>query len=119
MSPEQILGEGVLDGRADLYALGVLTFEMLTGRMPFEGLSDVELLRKHLEDPIPDPRQYAPEMKPEVAAVIRQAMAKKPELRFLDVYRFLAALEEALGVSPMRPKSSGARWLARVFGLGQ
>jgi len=117
MSPEQILGEGVIDGRADQYALGVLLFECLTGHMPFEGLSDVELLRKHIEEPIPDPRIIEPEMPTAVADVILRAMAKKPQERFLNVEALLAALENAASGNGVRPTTSGSRWLARVLGL--
>ena len=118
MSPEQILGDAVVDGRADQYALGVLLFECLTGHMPFEGLSDVELLRKHLEQPIPDPRIFEPEMPSAVADVILRAMAKKPFERFLDVEQLLPELEKVAAGNGTRPTTSGSRWLAKVLGLG-
>jgi serine/threonine-protein kinase len=77
MSPEQWRGEKV-DGRADQYALGVLAFELLTGRRPFAGYSMQELLRAHLQDDAPEIISFRDDLPPAVAVATRRAMAKDP-----------------------------------------
>jgi len=114
MAPEQILGDGPVDGRADQYALGAIAFEMFAGRMPFLGLSDVALLRAHIDEPVPDPRRFRPELPAPVAEVILRAMAKRPDQRFDEVTGFLAALKSALALPEARPSSGG--WLGRLLG---
>ena len=78
MPPEQILGSE-LDGRADLYALGISMFEMATGRRPFGG-EDIVDQQLHLT--LPDPRQHQPELPDVISQVIRTACEKEPEDRF-------------------------------------
>ncbi|HSJ73036.1 MAG TPA: protein kinase, partial [Miltoncostaeaceae bacterium] len=77
MAPEQTLGLEV-DGRADLYALGVTLYELLTGTVPFE---DGDTMRHHRETPPPDPRERAPETPADLAALVLQLLAKKPDER--------------------------------------
>jgi len=81
MSPEQISG-AELDPRSDLYAAGVVLFECLTGRVPFEAETTWALVAKHLEEEPPDPRKLNSEVPPELAAVIVKAMAKNPADRY-------------------------------------
>ena len=91
ISPEQIHGEAILDGRADQYSFGVLTYLMLTGKRPFERNNSWALIKSHLEEPVPDPRGYV--SLPETAALaMMKAMAKKPEDRFTSVGEFVQAL---------------------------
>src|SRR5262249_44140181 len=77
MAPEQI-GEGTVDQRTDLYAAGVILFEMLTGRRPFDGPEIGEILRQHLHEPLPSLRALAPDagLSPALEAVVERAMAK-------------------------------------------
>lgn len=82
MSPEQIHGESTLDGRSDIYALGVIFFQLLTGRVPYIADTATKILMKHIMDPVPDLRQIRPDLPQECQDVITKAMAKKPEQRF-------------------------------------
>ena len=81
MSPEQLSG-AELDPRSDLYAAGVVLFECLTGRVPFEAETTWALVAKHLEEEPPDPRRFNAEVPPALAAVILKAMAKSPADRY-------------------------------------
>jgi eukaryotic-like serine/threonine-protein kinase len=81
MSPEQLSGME-LDPRSDLYAAGVVLFECLTGRLPFEAETTWALIAKHLEEEAPDPRMLNAEVPGALAVVILKAMAKDPKKRF-------------------------------------
>ena len=91
MSPEQISGME-LDARSDLYSAGVVLFECLTGRLPFEAESMYALMAKRLEEPPPDPRALNAEVPEQLAQVIMKAMAKEPVGR----YRSAAEMHDAL-----------------------
>lgn len=91
MSPEQLSG-AELDQRSDLYAAGVVLFECLTGRVPFEAETTWALVAKHLEEEPPSPRSLNGEVPESLAAVILKAMAKKPA----DRYATAAELHDAL-----------------------
>jgi serine/threonine-protein kinase len=92
MSPEQLSG-AELDARSDLYATGVVLFECLTGRVPFEADSTWSLIAKHLEEDPPDPRSLNADVPAALASVVLKAMAKKPE----DRYQSAVQLHDALG----------------------
>ena len=94
MSPEQCKGEPV-DGRADIYALGVMLFEALTGRTPFTGDNYPALAHSHIYEEPPDPRMFNPNLSFEVAHVILTALRKKPELRYQKANDMALALENA------------------------
>jgi serine/threonine protein kinase len=93
-APEMVTGAPV-DHRADVYALGVLLFQMLVGKLPFSGPTPVSLLMMQAQQPPPPPRSLNPEIPPAVEAVILKALAKKPEERFQTAAEFLAALRAA------------------------
>lgn len=97
MSPEQGRGDN-LDGRSDLYALGVVLFQLLTGRLPFDADSPTQIVMMHLTIPMPDPRQVAPErnIPDALVEVVGKAMAKEQERRFQDAAEFSDALQAAL-----------------------
>jgi serine/threonine-protein kinase len=95
MSPEQLAGLE-LDARSDLYAAGVVLFECVTGRVPFEGATTWALLAKHLEEAPPDPRTWNGEVPEALARVILKAMAKEPGERYQSAGAFYDALT-ALG----------------------
>jgi serine/threonine-protein kinase len=93
MSPEQVSGLVELDARADLYSVGVLLFHGLTGRLPFEGENQFDVMVAHVHTPPPRPRAVRPEMPAELEEIVLRALAKKPEERFAGAGEFRAALE--------------------------
>ncbi|HVY45851.1 MAG TPA: serine/threonine-protein kinase, partial [Minicystis sp.] len=90
MAPEQFLA-GEIDGRADLYSLGVVMFELLTGSVPFEGDAAVALAHQHLSVPPPDPRSLAP-VDDQLADVVLRALRKKPSERFASALEMAQAI---------------------------
>jgi serine/threonine protein kinase len=117
MAPEQVAGDAV-DGRADVYALGCVLYEMLTGLVAFEGTSSVLVMGKHLHETPPPPRVRAParSIPKAVEAVVVRAMEKKPAARFDSASAMRAALEEARD-APLRLRERGRR-LAGAVALG-
>jgi serine/threonine protein kinase len=107
MSPEHARGDP-LDGRSDLYALGIVLFELLTGRLPFSSDSPTKTLLMHLTDAAPDPREAAPDraITQPFAEVVLRALAKGRDDRFQDAQAFSEALEQALVESEGRPRVS-------------
>jgi len=109
MSPEQISGKGQVDARSDVYACGVMLYEAITGRRPFEGETLFDLMRAHLEQPPPSPRALRPELPVSIEHVVLTAMAKRPEDRFQSATAMAQALQHAAGELPAhewRPVSS-------------
>ena len=78
MSPEQAMGEREIDARSDVYALGCVLFEMLSGSPPFTGATAMSVVAKHLSAPPPDLRALRPEVPPAVAQALSRALAKEP-----------------------------------------
>ncbi len=95
MSPERIQGREI-DRRADIYALGVVLYEMLTGRGLFSTTSEYELMRAQVEQPPPPPREFQPGIPQAVEAVIMRSLAKKPEYRISTAAEFQQDLRAAL-----------------------
>jgi serine/threonine protein kinase len=97
MSPEQSRGDA-LDGRSDLYSVGVVLFELLTGRVPFVADTATKTLLLHLTEPAPDPRDVTPErsIPAPFAEVAARALAKSCEDRFQSAREFADALDSAL-----------------------
>ncbi len=83
MSPEQMSGRRA-DGRSDLYSLGVMLFQLLTGTLPFEGSSMAELMRRIVNEPAPDVRSLRPQLPQALADVVTLALEKRPEVRYAD-----------------------------------
>lgn len=92
IAPEQIQDSSRLDGRADIYALGVVVYQMLTGELPFKHNNPGALLIAHLTQPAPDPCIQLPDLPEFVCEAIQRAMAKKPDERFTTATEFSAAL---------------------------
>lgn len=92
MAPEQIQASGQVDGRADIYGLGVMAYHMLTGHLPFAGLGLGQLLLAHLQETPPDPRTLMPGLAEATAQALLRALAKSPAERFATAAAFVAAL---------------------------
>ena len=82
MSPEQIRGDGKVDGRADIYALGIVLFEMLTGKTPFKADTPAQMMMMHLANPTPRLPEEKSDLPDTINGVLIRAMAKDPDLRF-------------------------------------
>ena len=98
VAPEQVRGEES-DVRSDVYSLGIVLFHLLAGRLPFEGSNDYELMHAQVEAAPPPLRELAPEIPPEVEAVVLRALGKRPEDRWPSASAFGAALAEASGIA--------------------
>src|SRR5436305_3173540 len=105
VSPEQALGHPVT-GQSDLYALGIVLYEMLTGEVPFKGENQVAVAMKHVREQLPDVQQKRPEVSAALAAVIDTATAKRIEDRYADDAELIADLEDALAIETARAGSA-------------
>jgi serine/threonine-protein kinase len=92
MSPEQCEGAKTIDGRTDIYALGVVLFEMLTGKLPFGGDNEQEVILKQMTLPAPPARSLVPDVPRALDAIVRRALAKAPAERFPNMMAFGEAL---------------------------
>jgi serine/threonine-protein kinase len=108
MAPEQLRGEDV-DGRTDLYAVGAMLFELVTGRMAFEADSDYKLMLMQLNDPPPTPSSIESDVPASVDRIVLRAMEKKAEARFASASAFRAALQDALRDAPSAKVSDPSR----------
>ncbi len=94
MSPEQIQGAKALDGRTDIYALGIVLFFMLTGGLPFKGDSIISIVMAHLNSPVPSVQDAIPSLTPPWDDIVHKALAKKPEDRYQTVDELVQAVKE-------------------------
>jgi serine/threonine protein kinase len=108
MAPEQIAGEGI-DARTDVYSLGCVLYEMVTGRPPYDGGADVQLMYKQIHEPVPPVTKYAPDTPHALERVIMRALAKRPEERFASARALAHALVPS--VEKRRRASSGENTL--------
>ncbi len=108
-SPEQVMAQGT-DARSDLYSLGVVFFEMVTGQAPFSADTGVAVFLKHITDPIPNPCRLNPALPPDVESFVYRAMAKKPEERYAsaeEMTRDLDLLHSSIPFSTPKPSALG------------
>ncbi len=121
MSPEQAASDGAVDHRADIYAVGVLGYRMLSGRLPFDGANVREILAQQM---VATPRDFArehPEVSPQVAAAIMRCLEKNPALRWPDVASVRDAMAQPNDAEEVLPRrlaeyEGGLPWT--VFGCG-
>jgi serine/threonine protein kinase len=104
-APEQLRAASAADARSDIWSLGVILFELLTGRTPFEG-SATAVIAKVVADPIPSPIEFCPGLAPELARVVDRTLRRDPEQRFQGMRELAAAL------APFGPAQSAAAVIA-------
>ena len=105
LPPEQPLGKPV-DGRSDIYSLGVMFYEMLAGRPPFHDENSVTLIFKHINEPPPPLKELVPDLTPELCEVVHKMLEKLPENRYQTAGEVVEALDSLAGVYPA-PTPSG------------
>lgn len=103
MSPEQIRAQAHLDGRTDIYALGVILFEMLAGKLPFTADSRLPVALMHLSDPVPDVTMLNPSLPKSIGQIISRAMAKSREDRFATASDLTIPFVEAAQIETLPP----------------
>ncbi len=94
-SPEQARG-GFSDEKSDVYSLGVTLFEMLTGRVPYEGDTTVAIALKHIQEPFPDPRELVPDLPYSVQQIVLKCCEKSPDMRYQNMEELAADLRRSL-----------------------
>jgi serine/threonine protein kinase len=116
MSPEQGQGQRG-DERSDIYSLGIILFEMVTGQVPYDDDTPYTIITRHITEPIPSPRSFNPDLPPEVEQVIFKAAAKSPDDRYQTGRELARALYDAVGLStgqslvstPVKPLAEAPR----------
>ena len=101
VSPEQALGRDVSE-QSDVYSLGIVLFEMLTGEVPFKAESQVAVAMKHVKEPLPDVQRRRPEVSASLAAVLEHSTAKETKNRYATAADMVHDLEEVLAIEVAR-----------------
>jgi Protein kinase domain len=117
VAPEQIRGQ-TLDGRADVYALGCVLYECLTGKPPFPHASEVAVLYAHLHEVPPQASELRPGLPPALDVSLARALAKQPEERHPSAGELVADAGEALGVVGALPSAAPKGWHRRLWPPG-
>ncbi len=106
ISPEQAMAKPDLDARTDEYSFGVMTYEMIAGRVPFNADTPLGTVHDHIYKPPPDPRTLAPEVSEDMQAVLLKVLAKNRDDRFKNVASFVRAFRAAFTGQPVIPEGS-------------
>ena len=107
MAPEQVRGEGDIDGRCDIYSLGATLYHLLTGQPAFKGGTRAEIMAMHLRDPMPDPRDLRAQVSPAAAAIVKRATEKERSGRYATASAMLADIEAAIASKRVSVASAG------------
>src|SRR5438132_2199904 len=118
MSPEQALGDPNLGPASDLYSLGAVLFQMVTGAPPFDGESSQQIVGKHIADPPPAAHDVNPDVPRELSDVILRLLAKQPRERFASPGEVIAALESDRQPSTVRSRASAAQAATQLLVSG-
>ena len=96
MAPEQGIGASTIDARADIYSLGIVLYEMVTGRKPYIADTPMAVVLKQMTDPLPRPTDFVPDLPEDVEHILFKALAKQPEDRYEDMDTFITAMVSVL-----------------------
>ena len=106
MSPEQIQGDKNIDGRSDIYAMGVIFYQMLVGNTPYQATTPAKVMMMHLLEPVPNILSSLPDLPPAVETWLEKALAKEPDERFSKAGEMGEALTEAMqGKAVRKPEA--------------
>jgi serine/threonine protein kinase len=115
VAPEQVISSAKTVPQSDLYAVGVILYEMLTGQVPFSGGEPPEIALRHIDEKPGSPRELRPELPRRMEQIVFKALAKKPTSRYPDGHTLSAAVSSALGQREPRPSSDSAIPAPRVI----